>query len=112
MYGSREEHYVVYESQIETGNKLLSSVGLISFHGKPRTALHFRLVTPALAGTNEIKVDAGLELEEGDRLVLAATGYGGLESEECFVNSYDNSTGLVALTRNLRYYHFGQAESY
>jgi len=107
LYGSREEHYIVYDSQIDTGNKLLSNIGVIRFYGKARNSLKTRLHVSAFAGTNEITVAPELDLVKGDRLALAATGYGGTESEDVIVEQYDAATGVVGLKDNLKFFHWG-----
>ena len=56
-------------------------------------------------------VDAGLDLVPGDRLALLPTSYAQDARDDVFVQSYDNSTGLVTLNSSLNYYHFGAAVS-
>jgi hypothetical protein len=52
-----------------------------------------------------------LDLVAGDRIAFAATSFDALASDETFVTSYDNNTGLVTLNETLNHYHWGDADS-
>ena len=58
-----------------------------------------------------ILIDSGLDIVPGDRLALLPTSFAPNAADDAFVQSYDNSTGLVTLDRYLSYYHFGAAVS-
>ena len=70
-----------------------------------------RLLREVAKGDEEILVETGLDLVEGDRIALAATGYAQDAGEDNFVESYDPDYGVLKLTSPLRYYHWGASES-
>ena len=109
--GEKEFETFVYDNAIEAGNKVIANVGTIKFYGKPRTKTLTRLFKEAQKGSKEITVEKGLDLVKGDRLALMTTSQYALGSEDRFVETYNNETGLVTLDKELKYYHWGASES-
>lgn len=52
-----------------------------------------------------------MDIVPGDRLALLPTSYDNMASDDVFVSSYDNETGITILDRQLDYYHWGHWES-
>ena len=111
LYGSRNEETIVYDNAIEGGNKLIANVGTISLWGKARTQTLTRLRKEAKKGDNSITIEAGLDLVAGDRLGLAPTSFAPDASDDVFVSTYDNVTGVVTLNSSLLHYHWGADQS-
>ena len=70
-----------------------------------------RLHAPALKGDTEFLVEPGLEVKPGDRLALLPTSYDPFTTDDVFVTTYDNQTGLMKINSTLNWYHWGQPES-
>jgi hypothetical protein len=107
LHGEKETEAMVYDNAIEAGNKLIANVGLMSIYGTPRKQMITRLHAEAKKGDNKITVEPNLDLVPGDRLGLTATSFKSLASDDVFVTSYDNVTGVVTLTSSLNHYHWG-----
>mgnify|MGYP002629819704 CR=1 FL=1 len=95
LHGEKESEAIVYNNAIEAGNKLIANVGLISIHGIPRKQMITRLHAEAKKGDAQITVEPNLDLVPGDRLGLTATSFKSTASDDVFVTSYDNVTGVV-----------------
>ena len=52
-----------------------------------------------------------MDIGPGDRLALLPTSFDNEASDDVFVTSYDNETGIVKLDRELDYYHWGAKDS-
>jgi len=111
LHGAKEAEAIVYDNAIEAGNKLIANVGLVSMYGKPRKQKMTRLLKETRKGDRSIMVEPGLDFVAGDRIALAATSYDALASDQCFVASYDSSSGKLNLKSPLNHYHWGAAES-
>ena len=111
LYGEKNFKSIVYDSAIEAGNKLIANLNKMRLYGKPRTKNMFRLLSEALRGSNEIWVQTGLDLVDGDRLALMPTSYNPKCVDDVFVQSYDAPTGKITLKSKLDYYHWGKATS-
>ena len=61
LYGLRKEDTLVYDNQVEAGNKLLANVGKISMYGAPRTKLLTRLTKEVSAKSTNFFVETGLD---------------------------------------------------
>jgi parallel beta-helix repeat protein len=70
-----------------------------------------RLLAEAKKGENSITVETGLDWVAGDRIALLATSYDRTASDDVFIESYDNTTGILKLNSTLNHYHWGQAVS-
>lgn len=111
LYGLASDKTLVYDNQIDAGNKLLSSVGLISMYGLPRKKIHTRLQAPALKGSKDIVLETGLDLVQGDKIALADTSYSSFAGEGATIDTYDAATGKATLKEVLNFYHWGKSES-
>jgi len=80
-------------------------------YGKPRSQKMTRLFAEAKKGDKQITVETGLDLVPGDRIALAATTYAFMASDDMFVSTYDNLTGIATLTKTLEHYHWGASQS-
>ena len=80
-------------------------------YGLKRKQTLMRLRAEVHRNDTQILIDTGLDLVPGDRLALFPTSYLPETRDDVFVQSYDNSTGLVTLNSSLNYYHFGAPES-
>ena len=67
----------------------------------------FRLQQPALRKSNTFYIDTGLDLVQGDQLGLFPTSYNHEASDQVFVQTYNNLTGLVTINSTLSHYHWG-----
>jgi len=79
--------------------------------GKRRSKTMFRLRRPALKGSNELLTETGLDLVPGDRIALMPTSYTPDAIDDTFVETYDNTTGVIKTNTTLNYYHWGTEES-
>jgi len=52
-----------------------------------------------LKGDNNITIAKGMDIVPGDRLALLPTSYDNMASDDVFVSSYDNETGITILDR-------------
>jgi hypothetical protein len=111
LHGEKEKESIVYDNAIEAGNKIIANIGKIKMYGKKRTQTIARLHAVANKGDTQITLDANLDLVPGDRIALAATSLAHLASDDAFVVSYDNSTGVTVINTPLNYTHFGAAVS-
>lgn len=59
-------------------------------YGLPRQGKMTRLKQEAKRGDTDIFVEPGLDLKEGDRIVLTATSYVFDASDDVFVTAYNN----------------------
>ena len=112
LYGPKDEPTIAIENQgVEAGSKIIANIGTLRMYGKHRTQTMTRLLREVAKGDEEILVETGLDLVEGDRIALAATGYAQDAGEDNFVESYDAARGVLKLTSPLSYYHWGASES-
>ena len=75
LYGERKAESITYDNAIEAGNKLIANVNKMALYGAKRKQTVMRLKEPALAKSNKIRLDTGLDLVRGDRLALLPTSY-------------------------------------
>ena len=61
LLGDNTQFYWSFSSAYEIGNKNLVITGDVVMVGKPRPVTRTRLLQTALAGTNKLKVEAGLD---------------------------------------------------
>jgi len=111
LHGAKEDEAKAFDNDIAAVNKFLANINKLELHGKPRTKAVTRLHAPAKKGATEITVETGLDLVAGDRIALAATSFDALASDQAFVVTYDNTTGVVTLDSALNHYHWGDANS-
>lgn len=97
LHGAKNDEHLAFDSAIEGGNKLIANTNLVSMYGKSRTNKMSRLRQEAKRGDMEILVEAGLDLDAGDRIVLVATSFNFDGTEELFVETYDSETGTITL---------------
>ena len=106
LSGEMANQEIVYENAVEAGNKILANVGLISIYGAPKIS-RTRLTQTVNAKSNTIYVEGGLDWVAGNMIGLAPTTMNWFETDYAIITSYDNTTGLVVLDRQLTYYHWG-----
>jgi hypothetical protein len=111
LFGEKNAEAIVYDNAIEAGNKLIANVNVVKMFGKPRTKKMTRLHMEANKGDTEIYVESGLDLVDGDRIVLTATGFKFDVGEDFIISNYDSATGLVTLVGTVKYNHWGALES-
>jgi len=111
LYGEKQMETIVYDNAIEAGNKLIANVNVMRMYGKPRQWKMTRLTRPANKGSNEIYVEPGLEIFEGDRLALFPTSYDPHNVDDVVVTAYNSDSGKVNFGTSLNYYHWGASES-
>jgi len=113
LWGRKEEEAIAIEDQgVEAGSKIIANIGTLTMHGKKRSSKMTRLKAPARAGDTTITVDTtDVDLVEGDRIALAATGYEYDTGEDLLISAYDAGTGVVTLSESLKWYHWGAEES-
>lgn len=111
LYGTKEEATLVYDTQVEAGNKLLTNTNLIKMYGKKRKQLMTRLHAPAEKGATSIIVDKDLDLVKDDRIGLATTTFYNYAGDYAIVKEYNKASGEVTLVSPLEYYHWGKNES-
>jgi hypothetical protein len=111
LYGEKDAETIVYDNAIEAGNKLIANVNVMKIFGKPRSWKMTRLHKPALAGSNQMFVEPGLEVRVGDRLALLPTSYDPEHMDDVFVTAYNSATGQVDCDHNLKFYHWGKETS-
>jgi parallel beta-helix repeat protein len=70
-----------------------------------------RLLKEAKKGENSITVETGLDWVPGDRIALLATSYARAASDDVFIETYDNTTGILTINSTLNHYHWGQANT-
>jgi len=70
-----------------------------------------RLLKEAKKGESSITVETSLDWVAGDRIALLPTSYARAAADDVFVESYDNTTGILTINSTLNHYHWGQAES-
>lgn len=108
LYGEKQMETIVYDNAIEAGNKLIANINVMRIYGKKRGWKMTRLLNPALKGSNELEVEPGLEIFEGDRLGVLPTSYDPKAVDDVFVESYDSTTGKIIINSTLDYYHWGR----
>lgn len=99
---------IVYDNAIEAGNKLIANINVLRIYGEARSWRMTRLKQPALKGGNEIVVEPGLQVFQGDRIALLPTSYEPKAIDDVFVDSYNNETGVITINSTLSWYHWGQ----
>lgn len=86
----------------------MANVGKMAFYGRPRIG-RSRLLDVCNAADAQILVEPGLGWLQGDMIGLAPTTINWWETDYAYIVSYDNTSGLVTLDRQLSYYHWGQS---
>ena len=83
------------------------------FHafGLPRQNKMSRLLAPAAKGVSSITVEPSLDWQAGDHIALLPTSYDRKASDDVYIETYDNVTGVITLNSTLNHYHWGQANS-
>jgi len=71
--GEKEAEGIVFDNDIEAGNKILINNNLVKMFGKSRTKNLLRLHQTTNKGDSSIFVETGLDLVEGDMIALVAT---------------------------------------
>ena len=111
LLGEKEADTIVFDNGIEAGNKILINTNIVKMFGKSRTKNLARLHQEANKGDKTIFVDVGLDLVEGDEIVLAPTALKFDASESHKVISYDAETGAIEIEKSIKYNHYGAPES-
>jgi len=112
LFGYKNDETIAIEDQgTEAGSKIIANLGLMAVYGMKRTFKETRLLATVKKGDTAIKIAAGLDLVEGDRIALAPTSFDYKAGEDVLVKSYNAKTGDTALQTALKYYHWGAAES-
>jgi archaellum component FlaG (FlaF/FlaG flagellin family) len=111
LHGAKDDRAMVYETNVEAGNKVIANVGKIVMVGTPRIKTLTRLVKPAQKGSSTIQVETGLDLVEGDKIALAATSFKHDAGEDADIVTYDDTTGEATLKDPLLFYHWGSSTS-
>lgn len=111
LMGEKDSETLKFDNTVTAGNKVIVNTGYIEMHGTQRTKNFVRLHETANVGDDQIVVETELDLVEGDALGLLPTGMDLEEYDYVWVSSYDASTGVVTLDRELSYLHYGAAES-
>lgn len=111
LLGDKEADTIVFDNDIEAGNKIIVNNNLVKMFGKSRTKNLLRLHQVAEKGDSTIFVETGLDLVSGDMIALVATSLKFDASENQFVESYNNETGEVTLQGKVRFYHYGAPET-
>jgi len=112
LFGLKNDETVAIEDQgTEAGSKIIANLGLVSIYGQKRSFKETRLEKIANAGDTSIKIAAGLDLKEGDRIALAPTSFDYKAGEDVLVKSYNAKTGDTELNSALKFYHWGAEKS-
>jgi hypothetical protein len=113
LEGNRNEETIAIEDiGVEAGSKIIANIGRLNMYGKQRSFKMTRLREPANIGDTTIKIETkDVDLVEGDRIALAATGVEYNTGETRDVVSYDKGSGVVTLDSPLEWYHFGADKS-
>jgi len=111
LHGEKDSAAIAYDGAVETGNKVIANYNILKMYGKPRLNKMSRLLSVATKGADTFTVETGLDWVPGDRIVLLPTGYVRHMRDECFIQSYDNTTGVLTINTTLNHYHWGQAAS-
>jgi hypothetical protein len=111
LYGNKTTENIVYDNNIEAGNKIIANVNVMKMYGKQRTGKVARLTKEAFMNDLEVYVEPNLDWESGDRIAFGPTSYSYDKSEANVVESYDAESGLVVLQNSLLYHHWGAEES-
>jgi len=111
LHGEKDAKHIVYDNAIEAGNKLIANLNIMRIYGRQRSHHFSRLFKEAKKGDTEIVIARGMDMVAGDRIALLPTSYGNMASDDVFVTSYDNKTGVTKIDRPLEYYHWGAFRS-
>jgi hypothetical protein len=113
LHGDRNEPTIVLDDKsIEAGSKIIANVSRLNMYGKKRSFKMTRLTEPAKIGDTTITVDKNdVDLVEGDRIAIAATGVEYNTGETRNVVSYNKNSGVIELDQPLEWYHFGASKS-
>ena len=84
--------------------------GDLDLHGRPRLRTWTRLADTALANSSTLVLQEPVDWREGDKIVIAATGKDGNETEENEVVSVSDDRLTVTLVNQLQYEHLGVTE--
>ena len=106
LQGDNTEDYWAFHRAIEAGNKNLVITGKVNMYGLDRDA-RSRLRTTVYRGMTSFAVDAGLDWQVGEQVVLAPTNMRTLDTDICTIRSYNFGTGELTCEEALQGFHFG-----
>jgi len=110
LYGEYAARTVVYDGNIEAGNKVLASIGKVDLFGSGPAAPVQKLLAVAPANQDYIMIAKGLtDWKVGDKIYMGPTGHKYKESDYSEIKAYDSATGKLTLKAKLKYYHWGAA---
>ena len=86
--------------------------GDLELHGRPRLRTWTRLSTTATVNSTTLVLTEQVDWETGDKIVVAATGKDGNETEENEIASVSEDGRVLSLVHKLAYKHLGVTETF
>ncbi|MCB1099877.1 MAG: G8 domain-containing protein [Verrucomicrobiae bacterium] len=111
LTGTDEDENIVGDGLRRMGTKFIGVMngGSLELHGTRAFSRNWtQLAAHALAGATSIQVAEAIEWKEGDRLVIAPSGFDPNEAEEVTVTAVTD--GIIHFEPPLRYDHWGELQ--
>ncbi|KAK3532561.1 hypothetical protein QTP86_024146, partial [Hemibagrus guttatus] len=90
------------------GSKVLGVFGALDLYGMPHKVYHTKLAKTAWAGSNSLSLQAAVDWQAGDEIVLSTTSYDPWQTETHTISAVTNNGFTLTLEQPLTYTHIGE----
>ena len=109
MFGNRNSDYLIVDSDVEAGNKVLVVTGILELIGIVPTNVQTRLLASIKTGDVSIDVENKNGWKVGDELMISPTESNTKEFEKVKIKSISGNT--IELESAIKYFHYGSSNT-